>query len=302
MIEIEEQTTLRGVMKSLAEEDLKPLVSMVLKDRSIDLSKYKDRYLRRRIGVRLRASGAHNLKHYMKIMSQDEDEYRTFINTLTVNTSNFFRNRDCFEIISGEIMPALVPMVGKWNYSSPFIWSVGCARGEEAYSLAMLVIRHPGLRGNNSWKPILATDIDEGVLEEAREGLYSRRSFDAVPLEIKEFFIESDSRRMQVPEEIRRMVVFARHDILRDNLPGRYLLVLCRNLLIYLEKEAQEKLMKRLARSLHPGGFLVLGKSEILIGEAREHFIPVSPKERIYQKVNTGDSALELIPESRRQE
>lgn len=290
------------MMKPLADEDLKPIISMILKEKGIDLSIYKDKYLRRRIAVRLRASGARNLKQYLKLISRDEAESRAFLNVLTVNTSNFFRNSQCFDIIDREIIPEIVSSAEIHSHRPPYIWSVGCSRGQEAYSMAMLIARYPLISSENLRPPILATDIDEVVLKEARAGVYRKSVVGAIPPDIREIFKKEDEQTYRVPLNVRKLVTFARHDILKDKLPGRYLLVLCRNLIIYMEKEAQEKVMSRLARALHPGGYLVLGKSEILIGEARDKFVPISARERIYKRISTDHIVSTSISGSRRKE
>ncbi len=278
----------RGSMKSLADEDLGPLISMVAEDRGMDLTKYKNKYLRRRIGVRLRASGAHNLNHYLKLMKQEPAEYQAFIDTITINTSSFFRNPGCFDVIARQVMPSVASMAAFPARRPPYIWSVGCSRGEEAYSLAILASPFPSLA--DIPKPaILATDIDRSILEEARSGVYGARALSELSPEMVGASFTRIGPRYQVAAKLKGMVNFARHDILADDPPGRFLLILCRNLMIYLEKEAQELLIQRLAQALHPGGYLVLGKSEILIGGARGRLTAVSAAERIYRESSGGD-------------
>ncbi len=289
-------------MRSLAEEDLKTLISMVGQDKGIDLGRYKDRYLRRRIGVRLRASGAFSLKQYMRILRRDEAEYRSFIDTVTINTSNFFRNSRCFELLAERVLPDLAAGADRASRRAPSILSVGCARGEEAYSLAILVSRFPEFSAGQGRPPILAVDIDDSSLAAAREGEYGKRSLEGIPGDVMSASFVERNGSFRVNEEIRGLVTFARHDILKDDLPGRFLLILCRNLLIYLEREAQDKLMTLLAGALHPGGYLVLGKSEILFGEARGMFKPLFPEERIYQRTGSADGPAEAEPGPRRRE
>lgn len=271
-------------MKSLRDEDLTPLLDIVRKDRGIDLAKYKDKYLRRRVSVRLRASGAETLAQYLKLLRQDPGEYTSFLDAMTVNTSSFFRNPETFETIASTIMPEIAAAARAGRHKPPYIWSVGCARGEEAYTLAILASRWPSL-GEGERPPILATDLDQFALADARAGIYGPRALAELdPETMDRSFLRRGARR-QVSEALRNLVAFASHDVLREPVPGRFLLVLCRNLIIYLEREPQERLMAKLASALHPGGCLVLGKSEILIGESRDSFIPVSASERIYRRV-----------------
>jgi chemotaxis methyl-accepting protein methylase len=286
-------------VKSIVDEDLTSLITMVREDRGIDLSNYKDKYLRRRIGVRVRASGAHNLHHYMKLLRQDPAEYRFFLDAMTINTSNFFRNQDCFRCIEEEVMPEVARMAASIPSRPPFIWSAACARGEEAYSLAILAARHESLSGA-ARPPILATDIDESALESARRGEYTDRDMGETPCPDLEGGLDREGEQVRVPAPLRDLVTFARHDILRDPLPGRFFLILCRNLLIYLERGAQETLMARLAEALRPGGYLILGKSEMLVGATRGRLTAVSPAERIYRKPPRSGSLPAPVVDARR--
>jgi chemotaxis protein methyltransferase CheR len=274
-------------MKPLAQEDLAPLLSLIGQDRGIDLSIYKDAYLRRRLGKRLRASSAGSLQAYLRLLARNGEEVGRFMDTLTVNTSQFFRNPSCFALIGRVILPSLLPLVRERRPHSPFAWSIGCAKGEEAFSLAMLAAGIPGLHGGSA-PCILATDIDSAVLDVARAGIYRASALRDVPPELAARFLRPGDGVFQVTPEIRGMVRFAGHDISRDPLLESFPLVLCRNLLIYLQRQAQEAIMDRLADCVTPGGYLVLGKSEILLGRARESFVPLHPTERIYQRAAGG--------------
>jgi chemotaxis protein methyltransferase CheR len=189
-------------------------------------------------------------------------------------------------MLAEHVLPELNERADLASLRPPYFLSAGCARGEEAYSLAILVSRFPFFTREMIRPPVVATDIDLSSLETARAGRYGSRALAGVPVDLKNGFFEKNGNLYSVTDGIKNLISYMRHDILLDPLPGRFLLVLCRNLLIYLEKEAQEKLIHRLTDSLYPGGYLVLGKSEVLVGGTRGRFKPVFPGERIYQKVD----------------
>lgn len=246
----------------------------------MDLRPYKEKYLRRRVAVRLRATGCAGLEEYAALLKRDEGELGRLVVCLTIHVSTFFRNPSTFRAVETKVFPVL--------FASPSrrplrFRSVGCARGEEPYSLAILLREHLGRRSGAGEVTIEAIDIDEKVLSEARGGVYRRSRLKGMdPTLEKKYFTGNGSCRL-VPE-IRSMVTFRRGDVLTDPPEGTFDFLLCRNLLIYIEREAQEKIVKNFSRVLRPGGFLALGRTEVLVGSARESFEVVDARERIYRK------------------
>jgi chemotaxis protein methyltransferase CheR len=252
-----------------------------------DMESYKDRFIERRVAIRVRATHHQGLGDYLKYLALEREEMDRLLRCLTIHVSSFFRNASTYEAIRREVFPQLFAP-GATRH--PRFWSVGCSRGEEPYSLAILVHEHLGaaLRG---WDvQIQAIDVDDRVLAEAKAGEYgSHQVADLEPARRERFFIHQERWRL-VPE-IRRMVRFHRGDILMEPPGGEYDFILCRNLLIYLDRPGQEAVLERFARSLRPGGFLVLGRTEVFVGASREAFEVVDPRERIYRRLRGDEPA-----------
>jgi len=252
-----------------------------------DMEPYKERFIERRVAIRVRATHHERLGDYLKYLSREQGEMDRLLRCLTIHVSSFFRNAGTFEAIAREVLPRMfAPGASRQRR----FWSVGCSRGEEPYSLAILVHEHLG-EARRGWDVrIEAIDIDDRVLVEAKTGEYGwSQVAELTPARRERFFIHADRWRL-VPE-IRRMVRFHRCDILMDPPDGEYDFILCRNLLIYLDRRGQELVLERFARGLRPGGFLVLGRTEVFVGAAREAFEVVDPRERIYRRIGGSGSA-----------
>jgi len=252
-----------------------------------DMESYKDRFIERRVAIRVRATHLDGLDEYVKYLSLEKGEMDQLLRCLTIHVSSFFRNASTFEAIRREVLPQLF---GPGATRHPRFWSVGCSRGEEPYSLAMLVHEYLGEERRGWDVQIQAIDIDDRVLAEAKEGEYGwHQVADLEPARRERYFVHADRWRL-VPE-IRRMVRFHRRDILMEPPGGEYDFILCRNLLIYLDRPGQEAVLERFARCLRPGGFLVLGRTEVFVGASREDFEVVDPRERIYRRLRGGEPA-----------
>ena len=242
---------------------------------------YKEKCLRRRIAVRMRARGVHRYGDYAGLLSEDADEYVRLLAAVTINVSKFFRNAEVWETLRAVVMPAL--------FASPDreirIWSAGSAGGEEAYSLAMLVLEHAQHAGDARAAArfrIVGTDIDSQILEIARRGEYPELAFAETPPEMRERWF-TGPRKATVRDEVRALVSFEKGDLLQDALAAGYHLILCRNVVIYFERAVQERLFARFADALAPGGFLLLGKVETLFGAGAPRFRALANAERLFQ-------------------
>ena len=270
-------------VESVAEDQqLLTLCRKIERDRGFFCSSYKDTCLRRRISVRMRVKGASSFQEYSEILDSDALEYERLIATLTINVSKFFRNPDTFASIAAKVLPEIAlpstPVVR--------IWSAGCASGEEAYSLAVLCDQHA--RQQSTARPrfeILGTDVDTHAITSARRGQYAASAFaETTPAVRDMYFPMSDGLHSPSPE-IRGLVSFQRADLLDGARPAtRVSLIVCRNVIIYFTRPAQEWLFQRFHEVLLPGGFLVLGKVETLLGKSRGMFDSVSPRERIFRR------------------
>jgi chemotaxis protein methyltransferase CheR len=245
---------------------------------------YKERCLRRRIAVRMRATGAHTYADYGAVLESDGAEWERLVDALTINVTKLFRDPGAFEAAARLVVPPL------WAASAPElrVWSAGCASGEEAYSLAALFHAYAETRGETARLGrvrVLGTDIDRASLVAAEAGRYGEAAFADTPPALRARYF-SPGYPAAVVDELREIVRFERRDLLLDPPPpGPHHLVVCRNVLIYFDRASQERLFAQFRDALAPGGFLMLGKVETLLGDSRRGFAPVSARERIFRRL-----------------
>ncbi|MBC7789319.1 MAG: protein-glutamate O-methyltransferase CheR [Anaerolineae bacterium] len=260
------------------------LMEKISRERGFGCASYKEKCLRRRIAVRMRATAVHTYESYASILDRDDKEYDLLLDALTINVTKLFRNWDAFERVARNVIPAI------WQGQNERIrvWSAGCASGEEPYSLAILFHRHALMVRETrrlNRVGIVATDIDRGSLTAAARGAYQLQAFADTPDEIRRAYFSPDYPAEVVPE-VKALVRFERRDLLREAPPETGLqLILCRNVIIYFDRATQEALFERFHAALAPGGFLVLGKVETLLGAIRTRFAAVDARERIFRKL-----------------
>ena len=266
------------------EAGFRMLMEKITRDRGFRCSSYKDKCLRRRIAVRMRAKSATSPAHYADILDHDPREYDRLMRSLTVNVTKFFRNWETYSVIEKKVIPAL------WERSDEElrVWSAGCASGEEPYSIGILMHKHAAETRSTARLEsvsILGTDIDGECLGEAQRGLYADSALGDTPASLREKYFPRVADRHAMLPEVRRLVTFECNDLLSYQPPVENVhLLVCRNVIIYFEREAQDALFAEFHRALAPGGFLVLGKVESLLGDARSLFAPVNARERIFRK------------------
>jgi chemotaxis methyl-accepting protein methylase len=261
------------------------LASRIAGEAGLDVGAYKDRCLRRRIAVRMRACGAHTYHEYLKVLDQTPGEFERLLDALTINVTKFFRNRETWDTLASDVLPGLV----KAREGRIRAWSAGCSSGEEPYTIVMLMAQVLEKLGRVGWLDRIrvdATDFDKASLETARAARYGLKTFSEAPSEVpRRFCTPVDAETVEVRPEIRAQVDFRRHDLLRDPpVTQGYDLIFCRNVVIYFDRETQEKLMLRFTEALASDGYLVLGKVETIFGPARDRLNLIDPRERIYRR------------------
>jgi chemotaxis methyl-accepting protein methylase len=233
----------------------------------------------------MRAKGTVSHSEYAGILDADPREYDRLVRSLTINVTKFFRNWDTFSAIQQKVVPAL------WERGERElrVWSAGCASGEEPYSLAILMHKHAaGQRQlpRLNRVSIVGTDIDAHSLGEAESAAYGETALGDTPAALRRNYFSDAGGLFTLLPEVRRLVKFQCSDLLRARPPFEDIhLIVCRNVVIYFEREAQDALFAEFHRALAPGGFLVLGKVETLLGAARGLFSPVNARERIFRKI-----------------
>lgn len=247
-----------------------------------DVSQYKPNTITRRIERRMAVHQIDRLDDYVTYLQQSPAEVTALFADLLIGVTNFFRDPEAFKVLEEQAIPEL--LAGKAAGATVRVWSPGCSTGEEAYSLAILLVeRMEALRRSHAMQ-LFATDIDAAAIATARAGLYPPSIAADVSAErlARHFQAEPDGRGYRIHKRIRDMVVFSEQDVIRDPPFSRLDLVSCRNLLIYLGAELQKKLIPMFQYALNPGGFLFLGTSEG-IGDFAELFAVVDRRAKLYR-------------------
>ena len=263
-----------------AEEALRGVMSLLHKRTGHDFQHYKRGTVLRRIERRLQVVGVPDLPSYLALMVDQPLEATALLDDMLIGVTQFFRDPEAFETLEREVIPELFD-VG-FDEEQIRIWVAGCSSGEEAYSLAMLLLDAASRVANARDIKVFASDIDNDALACARYGKYPEAiAADVAPAFLQRFFTkEGISYRVQEP--VRKKVLFAPHNVLRDPPFSRLDLVSCRNLLIYLDRSAQKDILETFHFALRPGGYLFLGSSETA-DAAPALFTAVDKKRRIYK-------------------
>ncbi len=264
------------------DQELEELLRFVRDARGFDFTGYKRASIGRRVHRRVRELGFDNLAAYRDLLEADVDEFTALFNTLLINLTGFFRDPAAWRFLDREVVPEILSR--RDNDQLIRLWSAGCATGEEAYTLAMVVANHLGPEETARRVKIYATDIDLDALTVARAALYAEKSLHDVPEELREAYFEPDlrGRGWVVTPALRRTVVFGRLDLTRDPPISRVDLVTCRNTLMYLNGETQSFVIPRLQYALREDGFLFLGRAEMVLRGGAGRFAPVSLRHRIF--------------------
>lgn len=243
-----------------------------------DFRGYRESTLKRRIARRLHASGCPTETTYLDYLLKHPEEDGKLLNDLTIRVTEFFREPEAWEVVATKVIPILCEDVERGREIK--IWSAGCATGEEAYSLA---VEFEEAKRSAS---ILGTDLDEGSLAFAREGIYSEEKLKGPLAPIREKYFRRVERGYQIASAIRGSVQFQRVDLVGAECPGTFDLISCRNVLIYFSKELQERVLLKFHEALKPGGFLWLGKAESLWGRPQGLFECVDKGAKIFRRGN----------------
>ena len=250
--------------------------------RGFDFTAYKRSSLMRRVAKRMQAVAVPSFEQYLDYLQVHQDEFASLFNTILINVTSFFRDPEVWAHLASDLVPELL---ANRRANDPLrIWSAGCASGQEAYTVAMLLAEHVGLETLRTRAKIYATDLDEEALVEARHAYYPERHLADVPPELLEKYFERTGDHFTVTRELRRAVIFGRHDVIQDAPISRIDLLLCRNTLMYFNADAQARVLGRLSYSVNSNGYLVLGRAEMLFSHSTV-FVPVDLKRRVFRTV-----------------
>ncbi|SHI00717.1 CheR family methyltransferase [Sporanaerobacter acetigenes] len=223
----------------------------------IDLNYYKEKQMKRRITSLLKRNNFNNFDDYFQGLESDKALLDEFVNYLTINVSEFYRNPSQWEVLEKEILPDIINKKNK-NIK---IWSSACSTGEEPYSMVMLLTKFFDLKDIK----ILASDIDVGAMDKAKLGIYNSKSLDNLPKEFKVKYFEPIESSYKIKDDIKKCVEFKKMDLLKDVFPRNLDLIICRNVMIYFTEDAKELLYKKFYDSLSNNGVLFVGSTEQII-------------------------------------
>jgi len=277
---------------SISDKDLQQIKESVLKNHGLDLSYFKPAFLARRIHVRMKMLNMRSSSEYVNFLNSKPSEISSLYDSLSINVTKFFRDKQVWQFFMQKIIPNLLEVIKSTDTIR--IWSCGCASGEEPYSLAIMF--NEALKNTDHKFKILATDINLNSLREARAGIYINDNLKNLDTRlITKYFKKIEHNKYQIIEKIKNLVSFNLGDI--TTFPATYLdVVFCRNLLIYYRKDAQDLILKKFYTVLKQNRFLVLGMDETLWGHKLQNsFVPISARDRIYQKKLLTETLSELI-------
>lgn len=240
------------------EYDYEYLKQQIFNLTSIDLNAYKERQMKRRIDTLIVKHSIAGYDKYVQALKNDKALFEEFVNYITINVSEFYRNPEQWKIMDEQVIPELISRFGK-NLK---IWSAACSTGDEPYSLVMALSKHIPLGQIH----IIATDLDKQVIAKAKLGLYSDKSVVSVPADLKKKYFTQVGPSYKISDEIKARVEFKEHNLLKDTYPSDCHMIVCRNVLIYFTEEAKDEVFAKFQKNLKPGGVLFIGSTEQIIG------------------------------------
>jgi two-component system CheB/CheR fusion protein len=261
--------------------DVEVVLDHLRNTRAFDFTGYKRGTLTRRIRKRMETVGVEDPVAYVDYLEVHPDEFEPLFNTILINVTSFFRDAEAWATLRDRVVPDILEAAGDGPIR---VWSAGCSSGQEAYSTVMLFADAIGVDGVRERLKVYATDIDEEALSQARQATYRGRELESLPAEMVEKYFEDTPAGKAFSSDLRRVVIFGRHDLLQDAPISRVDLLLCRNTLMYFNSDAQQRLVTRLHYSLAPHGYLLVGKVEMLLGQG-DLFESVDVKRRLFRKI-----------------
>ncbi|MHB1018299.1 MAG: CheR family methyltransferase [Coriobacteriia bacterium] len=269
----------------VARGSLDKLLRKVMSERGLDLQQYRERYVERRLAVRLTALGLRTYSQYAAYLDRNPDEYHQLVDTLTINVTQFFRDAEVFELFRRQVLPAILEQKTARRQRVLRIWSAGCATGEESYSLAMSVLDGVARLGADAIVPtVIGTDLDRTAIATAKRAEYPVRQLEQIPKHDRLRYVDVGGETFTIKQHVRDLVRFQYLNLFDDPPIHGVDAIFCRNVFIYFNKADQERLIRAFSESLNRGGYLVLGRSERLGPEVAEAFELVDGRQRIYRK------------------
>ncbi|MGL4521759.1 MAG: CheR family methyltransferase [Bacilli bacterium] len=241
-------------------DDYTYFIDQVKRKTGIDLGLYKESQMKRRLTSLYEKKGYDNFRTYFSYIDKNTDGLFEFLDRMTINVSEFYRNKKRWDVVEERILPMLLKEKPKLN-----IWSAACSTGEEPYTIALILSKYARFQEMN----ILATDIDENVLKRAQIALYPERSFLEMPSELKQKYFVKDESYFRMSNDVKKGIRFRKHNLLSDNYGKDFDFIVCRNVMIYFTDVAKHEIYQKFSAALRPGGILFVGSTEQIFNPAQ---------------------------------
>jgi len=264
------------------DDDFNFLIRKASKSSGVALTSYRDNYLKRRIDLRMKAVGIDNYATYTRLLDKNKTEVTEFLNSITINVTEFMRDKTPFLFFQKELLPDLIKRKKKSQSSFVRFWSAACSNGEEPYSIG--ICSKEILPADWSIS-IYATDIDEDSLDRASKGIYSKEQLKNLDSALAQKYFEPSGKDFKIKNIPKLLIRFMKHDLTSEPPISKHFdAVFCRNVMIYFNEGQKVKMLTDFYNSLSDDGYLIIGKSETLPDEVRELFTSVSVRDKIFKK------------------
>ena len=254
--------------------DFEFFYNWIQKNLNINLDAYKETQLQRRITTVMKSAGANTLQEYAQLIGKDEQIRRIFLDYITINVTEFFRNKEIFDEFEAVLVDVLIP-----KFKTVKIWSAACSVGAEPYSIAMILDKNNLSQRNK----IIATDIDDTILQKAKNGVYKDHEIKNIAKADIDKYFNFEKNSYEIKDSIKSMVTFKKHDLILDNYEKGFHAVVCRNVTIYFKNEAKNEIYKKINESLVQGGIFFTGATESIYNPSEFGFKKLSTF--IYEKI-----------------
>lgn len=262
---------------------LSKLISKIQTERGFDFTGFRRAYVARRVDTRLIGTAAETLRDYMRKLDSDPGEYPKLLDALTVNVSEFFRDKTVWRYLQDTIIPEIVQEKLARRFNSVRVWSAGCSTGQEPYSVAMLILEELEKQRADLELSITATDIDRQVLAVGKAGRYPMERLPQIPPRLRHRYVSVEGEEFEMAPRLKAVVKFRSLDIFADNPISAVDLIICRNVMIYFDRKKQTDVYSKFVKALRKGGFLVIGRSEKMATDIVGRLTTRNLHERVYQ-------------------
>ncbi|PHA01942.1 chemotaxis protein CheR [Bacillus pseudomycoides] len=245
----------------MLEQDYTYFITQFKQKFNIDISLYKQDRMKRRIDSFITRKGHESYAHFLRELQHDPHQFTAFIDHLTINVSEFYRNPERWDALETKVLPKLIQQ----NNGKLKMWSAACASGEEPYTLSIILSQ---ILSKYRFE-IHATDLDVNILEKAKRGTYFDRSLKEVPSTVKQTYFIKENEEYSIHPDIKQHVTFKQHDLLLQPFDTNFDLIICRNVMIYFTEEARTQIYEKFSRSLKKGGVLFVGSTEQILTPER---------------------------------